>query len=67
MFSVWRLPEHCRFVEAGRLCVHAEMQAGIARCQNIVAGVKFPRDGFFAGQLRGQVGIRVQVRLRDLK
>lgn len=66
-FLVRRLPEHCRFVEAARLCVHAKMQVGIARRQNIVAGVKFPRDGFFAGQLRGQVVIRTQVRHRDHK
>jgi hypothetical protein len=66
-FLVRRLPEHCRFVKAGGLCVHAEMQVGIARRQNIVAGVEFPRDGFFAGPSRGQVVIRAQVRLRDHK
>jgi hypothetical protein len=55
------------FRKSRRPLRHAEMQVGIARRQNIVAGVEFPRDGFFAGPSRGQVVIRAQVRLRDHK
>jgi hypothetical protein len=43
------LPEHHRLVEAVCPCVHAEVQVGIARLQNIFAASKFARDGFFAG------------------